>query len=251
MTEFPVNRTVLAVDIGGTKIAAAGVTGSRQIVARRREATPVTGPTDLMPRLTAMLADLQLEAGSPVAVGIGLPAMLEPNSDRVLWAPNIPGCRDVLLREPLEQALRVPVFLEYDGHTAVLGEWWQGAGRGYQNVVFSIIGTGIGGGMIVNGTLYRGRNRLAGAAGCLRFRPRSTTLTRPAPAASGNCWRPDPGSCAAPSSALPLAGRRNLPATFSRPKQCSQRLAAGMRLPERSSPKRCVSSASVSRRSAA
>ena len=77
------------------------------------------------------------------------------------------------LREPLEQALGVPVFLEYDGHTAVLGEWWQGAGRGYQNVVFSIIGTGIGGGMIVNGTLYRGRNRLAGAAGWFTL---STTL---------------------------------------------------------------------------
>ena len=173
MTEFPANQTVLAVDIGGTKIAAAGVTGSGQIVARRREATPVTGPTDLIARLTAMLADLRLEAGSPVAVGIGIPAMLEPNSDRVLWAPNIPGCRDVLLREPLEQALGVPVFLEYDGHTAVLGEWWQGAGRGYQNVVFSIIGTGIGGGMIVNGTLYRGRNRLAGAAGWFTL---STTL---------------------------------------------------------------------------
>lgn len=63
--EFPANRTVLAVDIGG-------------------RATPVTGPTDLIARLTAMLADLRLEAGSPVAVGIGIPAMLEPNSDRVL-----------------------------------------------------------------------------------------------------------------------------------------------------------------------
>ena len=119
---------MLAVDIGGTKIAAAGVTGSGQIVARRREATPVTGPTNLIARLTAMLADLQLEAGSPLAVGIGIPAMLEPSRDRVLWAPNIPGCRDVRLRDPLEQALGVPVFLEYDGQTAVLGEWWQGAG---------------------------------------------------------------------------------------------------------------------------
>jgi glucokinase len=91
--------------------------------------------------------------------------VLENGTDRVIWAPNIPDCRDVDLRGPLGAALGMPVFLEYDGHTAVLGEWWQGAGRGYQNVVFIIIGTGIGGGLILNGRLVRGRDRLAGAAG--------------------------------------------------------------------------------------
>jgi glucokinase len=117
-------------------------------------------------QLIRLLNDLRVESNDPIiAVGIGIPAVLEPGSDLVIWGPNLPGFRNVKLREPLEAALKLPVYLEYDGHTAVLGEWWQGAGRGFQNVVFVIIGTGIGGGMVLDGRLYRGNNRLAGAAG--------------------------------------------------------------------------------------
>ena len=158
--------TALAVDIGGTKIAAARVTGEGRVVSRRREATAKDGPPAVIDQLTRLLGELIEESDGPViGVGIGIPAVLEPGSDLVIWGPNLPGFRDVKLREPLEDALQLPVFLEYDGHTAVLGEWWQGAGRGLQNVVFVIIGTGIGGGMVLDGKLHRGVNRLAGAAG--------------------------------------------------------------------------------------
>lgn len=158
---------VLAVDIGGTKTATALVTGEGRIVARRREATATTGPTAVIDQLVRLLRHLGGESGTepPTAVGIGIPAVLEPGSDLVIWGPNLPGFRNVKLREPLEAALKLPVYLEYDGHTAVLGEWWRGAGRGFRSVVFVIIGTGLGGGMVLDGNLYRGNNRLAGAAG--------------------------------------------------------------------------------------
>jgi glucokinase len=159
-------ETVLAVDIGGTKIAAARVTSEGQILSRRREVTVTTGPPAVIDQLTRLLNNLREESSDPIrAVGIGIPAVLEPGSDLVIWGPNLPGFRNVKLREALEAALKLPVYLEYDGHTAVLGEWWQGAGRGFQNVVFVIIGTGLGGGMVLDGKLYRGNNRLAGAAG--------------------------------------------------------------------------------------
>jgi glucokinase len=61
--------------------------------------------------------------------------------------------------------------MEYDGHTAVLGEWWMGAGRGHRYIVNVIIGTGVGGGMILDGHLVRGINRLAGAVGWFAFDP--------------------------------------------------------------------------------
>jgi glucokinase len=90
---------------------------------------------------------------------------LDPQNDHVIWAPNLIGWRDVALRPALEKQLGLPVFVEYDGHAAVLGEWWTGAGKGFDSCVDIIIGTGIGGGMILEGHLVRGLNRLAGAAG--------------------------------------------------------------------------------------
>jgi glucokinase len=158
--------TVLAVDIGGTKIAAARVTGAGDIASRRRETTTTAGPQAIIDQLCQLLGGLRDETDEAVlAVGVGIPAVLEPGSDRVIWGPNLPGFRDIPLRESLESILQLPVYLEYDGHTAVLGEWWRGTGRGLQNVVFVIIGTGIGGGMVLDGRLYRGTNRLAGAVG--------------------------------------------------------------------------------------
>ena len=162
-------QELLALDIGGTKIAAALVTDTGQILARARLATPQDGPEDALPRIAALISELLAQNGrSPAAIqalGIGIPAVLEPGSDRVIWAPNIPGWRDVALRESLQTALGIPTYVEYDGHTAVLGEWWAGAGRGCDSLVDIIIGTGIGGGMILDGRLLRGRDRLAGAAG--------------------------------------------------------------------------------------
>jgi glucokinase len=162
-------QELVALDIGGTKIAAALVTFTGQILARTRMATPQDGPQDALPRIAAQIRELLAENGrssaTVQALGIGIPAVLEPDTDRVIWAPNISGWRDVALRESLQSALNIPTFVEYDGHAAVLGEWWAGAGRGCDSLVDIIIGTGIGGGMILDGRLLRGRDRLAGAAG--------------------------------------------------------------------------------------
>jgi glucokinase len=158
--------TALAVDIGGTKIAAARVTSEGQVLSRRREVTAKASPQAVIDQLTRLLVELRDESDDPaIGVGIGIPAVLERGSDLVIWGPNLPGFREVRLREALEVPLRLPVYIEYDGHTSVLGEWWQGTGRGFQSVVFVIVGTGLGGGMILDGKLYRGYNRLAGAAG--------------------------------------------------------------------------------------
>ena len=61
--------------------------------------------------------------------------------------------------------IKIPVFLEFDGHAAILGEWWMGSGKGFQNLIDVTIGTGIGGGIILDGKLYRGHDRLAGTVG--------------------------------------------------------------------------------------
>jgi len=163
----PVN--LLAVDLGGTKVAAALVSRQGQILLRRQVPTcqdgPEAGIAQIVDLLRQVINDSDLQVNEILAVGIGIPAVLEPQSDHIIWAPNLEGWRDVDLRSPVQMQLDLPVFIEYDGHTAVLGEWWMGAGKGYNSCIDIIIGTGIGGGMILEGQLVRGLNRLAGAVG--------------------------------------------------------------------------------------
>lgn len=173
---------ILAVDIGGTKTAVGLVSRSGEILDAAEENTCQNGPQESAAQISR-LADLlllqnRLERKAVRCAGVGIPAVLEAETDLVIWAPNLQGWRQVALRPMLEAGLGLPVFIEYDGHAAVLGEWWVGAGRGYASIVDVIIGTGIGGGMILDGQLIRGRDRLAGAAGWFTF-------TTPAGAADG------------------------------------------------------------------
>lgn len=160
---------ILAVDLGGTKTAAALVTSAGDLFHRAQEPTCQSGPRDGIAQIARLARRLIQEAGLKMSdaacLGVGLPAVLEPGSDRVIWAPKLTGWRDVDLCPALGRELGLPVYAEYDGHTTILGEWWQGGGKGCQSAVALIVGTGIGGGMILDGKLFRGFNRLAGAAG--------------------------------------------------------------------------------------
>jgi glucokinase len=154
--------SLLAVDIGGTKVACALVSNEGEILTKQQQPTDLSGPQAVVEQIAAFAASLD---ALPAAVGVSLPAVLAHDTDRVIWAPNLPGWRDLPFREMLQERLQRPVFLEYDGHAAVLGEWWVGAAKGYRSVASVIIGTGIGGGMVIDGKLWRGRDRLAGAVG--------------------------------------------------------------------------------------
>jgi glucokinase len=162
-------RPILAVDLGGTKLAVAVVSPHGELLAQLQEPTCQEGPQAGIDQIVRMgrklLASPMIASLSVQAVGVGIPAVLERGSDLVIWGPNLNGWRNVALRPALEKELNLPVAMEYDGHTAVLAEYWLGAGKGFHSIVDIIIGTGIGGGMILEGHLVRGFNRLAGAAG--------------------------------------------------------------------------------------
>jgi glucokinase len=164
---------ILAVDIGGTKIASGLVRQDGTILSRLQEPTGKEGPQQNIAQIIRQLETLLSEAGLTtdhvLSIGIGIPAMLERDTDFVLWGPNLNGWRNIALRPTIESHFHLPVCIEYDGHTSVLGEWWVGAGRGHHSLVDIIIGTGLGGGMILEDRLVRGNNRLAGAAGWFTF----------------------------------------------------------------------------------
>lgn len=151
---------LLAADIGGTKTALAFVTPEGEIQAKQIHPTDPNNPDKTLEQILAFVHNQPVDA-----VGVCVPAVLEHGTDHLLWLPNLAGWNHYPLRQKLENSLGCPVFLEYDGHAAVLGEWWVGAARGYQSAASVIIGTGIGGGFVVNNTLWRGRDRLAGAVG--------------------------------------------------------------------------------------
>lgn len=165
-------RQWLAVDLGGTKVAAALVDDSGAIDAAVQEPTCQLGPEPGVEQVIRLLeAVLERSSGQPgaaampAALGVGIPAVLAAGSDEVIWAPNLAGWRHVDLAGALRQRFGLPVAVEYDGHAATLAEWWLGGGRGCESFVNLIVGTGVGGGMVLDGRLVRGVNRLAGAAG--------------------------------------------------------------------------------------
>ena len=157
-------RVAIALDVGGTKIAGALVTRDARIVARHQVGVDARGGSRAVRQVLALAERLAAE-GDALGVGVAVPAVIDRARRTVVWAPNIRGWRRVALAELLERSLGLPALLEQDGHAAAIGESWRGAARGVRNVVMLVIGTGIGGGMILDGRPYRGSDGLAGAAG--------------------------------------------------------------------------------------
>lgn len=161
---------LLGVDIGGTKCAVALGMPDGSLLRRREEPTRADemGPEAIIERLAAMARALLAEqaGGAPEGIGISCGGPLDSRTGIVHDPPNLRGWDAVPVRAFFESAFPgVPVALENDANATALAEWRWGAGRGTRNMAFVTIGTGIGGGLILDGRLYRGTNDLAGEVG--------------------------------------------------------------------------------------
>ncbi|HSV73669.1 MAG TPA: ROK family protein [Chthonomonadales bacterium] len=160
---------ILGVDIGGTKCAVALGAADGAIVARRSVQTPAeAGPQAVLDRLIEMGRDLVAESGVPAvdAIGISCGGPLDTTTGIVHSPPNLPGWEAVPVRSLFEEAWPgIRVVLENDANATAVAEWRWGAGRGTRHMAFLTMGTGIGGGLILDGRLYRGATDLAGEVG--------------------------------------------------------------------------------------
>ncbi|MFZ5597150.1 MAG: ROK family protein [Bacillota bacterium] len=161
---------VAGVDLGGTKIYTALAGPGGEIMAEVRVPTGAgDGPDAVIGRILDTInrvSEMALPAGALLsAVGIGSPGPLDPASGVVFSSPNLPGWRCVPLRERLEQSVGAKVFVDNDANLAALGEYRFGAGRGSSHMVYVTVSTGIGGGLILDGRLYRGAGGGAGEVG--------------------------------------------------------------------------------------
>lgn len=158
-----------ALDIGGTKMLAGIYDGEGQLHARRRSETQAEqGVSQVIARAALLLRELAQEIGiSPgrlTGIGCSVPGPLDSERGVVIFSPNL-GWRDVPLAALLSEMLDARVRIEDDARCAALGEARRGGARGAQNAVYVTISTGIGGGVILNGGIYRGSHGCAGEVG--------------------------------------------------------------------------------------
>ncbi len=160
--------TVIGVDIGGTKIAAGRVNDRAEIV--ESLLLPTLGSIEQVWRAIEPMLDATVEA-----IGICAPGPLDPRTGVVINPPNLPW-RGLPLTRLATEKFGLPVKLENDCNAAGLGEARFGAARGYSNVFYGAIGTGIGSGIILDGKIYHGKNAAAAEAGHMTIDYRSATV---------------------------------------------------------------------------
>ncbi|MFC9971628.1 ROK family glucokinase [Spirillospora sp. NPDC127200] len=158
-------RTALAFDVGGTKISAGVVAPDGRVLDRERIATPPdAGADETVALLAGLAAGLRARHPDVAAIGVGAPGMVEWPSGRIAFAPNN-AYRDLRLKERLAAETGLPVNVENDANAAAWAEARYGAGAGCRDLVVLTVGTGIGGGLVLNGALYRGRTGLGAEIG--------------------------------------------------------------------------------------
>ena len=166
----------VAVDLGGTNIRTAAIGADANIWAKQKEPTQVRqGKAAVLDRLVAAIertiAHGRAVGGEPVGVGIGIAGIIQMATGVITESPNFPDWHYVPLRHELAARLPLQVWVENDANAAALGEHWVGAGRGIDNLICITLGTGVGGGIILNGKLWRGVDGTAGEVGHVSLDP--------------------------------------------------------------------------------
>ncbi len=164
-------KWTIGIDVGGTNIKFGLINDSAQITARTHLATEKFTENRkklieaIVERIECLIRNNNLIKRDILGVGFGLPGLINPKAGMVNFLPNIPGWENVPLKKLLEKKLKIPILLENDVNLVTLGEWKYGAGVGYKNLICITLGTGVGGGLILDGRLYRGEGFVAGEIG--------------------------------------------------------------------------------------
>jgi glucokinase len=161
-------RYVVGIDIGGTNLVAGTVAedGSEILGVVSEPTMSAQGADAVVGRIVKLARASMAEANGKkvVGVGIGSPGPLNTKTGIVLLTPNL-GWTNMPLRDKVSSALGLPATLDNDANCAVYGEWWRGAAQGAKYVLGLTIGTGIGGGIIIDGEIYHGASDVAGEIG--------------------------------------------------------------------------------------
>ncbi|MDD5506563.1 MAG: ROK family protein [Candidatus Omnitrophica bacterium] len=165
-------RFIIAIDLGGTNLKCALLDSALQIKAKSLFSTKSFNSkqsliSGIIDSINSFILKLGLTRKSILGVGIGLPGPVDSFKGLVHFLPNIPGWKQVKLKKILDPEIKLPVFIDNDAKLMALAEYKAGSAKGYDNVLCITLGTGVGGGLIINKALYRGADNAAGEVGHL------------------------------------------------------------------------------------
>lgn len=157
---------ILAVEIGGTKLQVGLGTSQGQLLQTARTAVePTAGAAGILDWLTGAIPTMLQRAGVPSAIGVGFGGPVETKTGRVITSNQIEGWHDFPLRDWFEDAFHLPTRVDNDAQAAAWGEFRLGLGRGTRQFFYTNIGSGVGGGLVLDGALFNGQGWGAGEIG--------------------------------------------------------------------------------------
>jgi glucokinase len=168
-------ESILAADLGGTNFRVALIGADEEIVMRRSRPVPVSKRRE---EVIAVIADLAGEcieqtgtSSRPAAFGLAVPAVVDAKRGTIISAPNLPDLDGYQISKHIAERLDIKVFLENDATAACVGEHWKGVSRGFANIIHMTLGTGVGGGIMIDNLPMRGPDGTAGEIGHICVEP--------------------------------------------------------------------------------
>ncbi|HKB52141.1 MAG TPA: ROK family protein [Solirubrobacterales bacterium] len=205
----------IGVDLGGTKMLLGVLDGNSKTVWESREGSAGEGESELVELLVRELEEARSARAGVKTIGMGIPATIDHEKGVAVAAVNLP-IEDLPIRDIVVERIGLPTFVDNDANVAALAEHLFGAARGAQNAVMLTIGTGIGGGLILGGEIYRGSTGAGAELGHM-------AIQMDGPGCQGNC--PNRGCVEALASGTAL-GREGLAAAESAPDSALGKLLA-------------------------
>jgi glucokinase len=166
----------IGVDLGGTNLRIAAVDEQGTLLEKVSLGTQVARGrdfviTEMCDAILAMSAKYN-RSGRMIGAGIGIPGIIDKRTGMLRESPNLPGWANYPVRHEIEQRLNAPVMLENDANAAAFGEAWLGAARGKESMCMITLGTGVGGGLVLDGEIWRGMTGMAGEVGHITVDPK-------------------------------------------------------------------------------
>jgi len=165
----------IAVDLGGTNLRIAAISSEGKMLEKVTTATDVQlGRDYVIRKMCDAIQSLTVkhrDSGELAGIGIGVPGIIDTDTGTIMRSPNLQDWAHFPVREEIERRLGTKVILENDANAAAMGEKWLGAGRNTDHMAMYTLGTGVGGGIVLNGRLWHGMNGMAGELGHFNVEP--------------------------------------------------------------------------------
>jgi glucokinase len=165
----------VGVDLGGTNLRIAAIDESGRMLAKITLGTEVARGREFvvgeLSRSILELCERFRNTAELCGIGVGVPGLIDSETGRLVESPNLPGWADYDVKGDIERRVGAKVILENDANVAAVGEQWLGAGRNSESLCMYTLGTGVGGGLILDGKLWRGWNGMAGELGHCNVEP--------------------------------------------------------------------------------